>query len=86
MDFSNPDYDIDHYFYEIDLSREEKLALLDILDTAEPIGGSSSLAAWDTIYNIDGTIYRVYGALGNYTFDENSLITRLEPYDTHSGR
>jgi hypothetical protein len=82
MDFFNPD-DIDHHFYEIDLSKEEKAEIVPKLRSSSPISGDASLHAWDEIH---GTIYRVYGALGNSDITEDNLIVRLEPHDQHSGR
>jgi hypothetical protein len=86
MDFSNPDLNIDHYFYEIDLSKEEKIELLPKLDATAPVGGGEDEYFWDLIYNIEGTIYRVYGQQGDFTLKVDLLIVRLEPHDTHSGR
>jgi hypothetical protein len=83
--FNDPE-DVRCWFYEIDLSLEEKREILDKLNALEPISVNNSMHAWDAIYNLEGTVYRIYGPITNWEFDENNLIVRLEPYERHSER
>lgn len=83
--WTNPE-DVEHWFHEIDLTLEEKRAVVEKLKALEPISVNNSLQAWDAIYNVDGIVYRVYGPITDWEFDERNLIVWLEPIDRQSGR
>jgi hypothetical protein len=78
--------DIEHWFYEIDLNLDEKREIIPKLNEHTLLSTNNSLHGWDIVYNVGGSIYRVYGVIGEWLVDENSLIVRLEPHERHSGR
>jgi hypothetical protein len=77
---------LDGHFDEIDLKQEEVADILNKIRSAKPVRSGHSFHAWDEVFFIDGTLYRVYGALGNYDINERSLIVRMDPVQLHSDK
>jgi hypothetical protein len=71
--------DLDGHFDEINLKQAEINEILKLIRAANPVRSGHSFTSWDEIFFIDGTLYKVYGALGNYDINERSWIVRMDP-------
>jgi hypothetical protein len=77
---------LDGHFDEIDLKHEEKVKILNQIRSAKPVQSGHSFHSWDEVFFIDGTLYRVYGALGNYDINDRSWIVRMDPVQLRSDK
>jgi len=78
--------DLEGHFDEIDLNQNEILEILREIRAAKPVSSGHSFHSWDEIFFIDGTLYKVYGAIGNYDITERSLVVRMDPVELRSDK